>query len=140
MGWGIDITSALYQRTLLRRSRCRDTPSGGSGRDVLRSGRGGNAGGDLRATVAWQPSVQPFACRRVDRGCRARPRSTRRSSGRCGSCSGHRSSIPVFQAQSLRHDGSRSGTLYRVSSPFGGATNRSEQPNSSGQASLPNNE
>ena len=49
-----------------------DTTSWDPGHDVRQSRRGGSASATVRATVAWQPSVQPSACRRVDRGCPGR--------------------------------------------------------------------
>ena len=133
-------TLAVGRYTLERRYRCKGIPFRDSDHDDLRSGRGGNARADPQAVAAWIPSAQPCAYRRVDRGCRARPRSRRLSSGRCGSRSVRRSSIPVFLARSFRHDGSRSGNQHRGGNPSCGATNLSERPNWSGQASLPNNE
>ena len=98
-------------------------------------GAGGSAGATVRATVAWQPSVQRSACRRVDRGCPGRPRSRRLSSGRCGAGSGRRPCIPGVLAQLLRYDGSRSGSRYRTSSGYpGDATYLSVPRNSSGPA------
>ena len=93
--------------------RSTGTAWGGIGRGDRLSRRGGSADGGLRATVAWQPSVQPFACRRVDRGCPDRPRSKRQSSGGCGSRSGRRFAFPDVLALSLRYDGLRSGSRYR---------------------------
>ena len=106
-------THGLHQST--------DSPSGDSGRDDLRSVPWGNVGAGPRVTCGVQPSVQPSACRRVDRGYRARPRSRRLSSGRCGSRSGHRSAIPDGLARSLRHDGRRSGSRHQDGSLAGGA-------------------
>ena len=129
---------AVGRHTHVRHSRCRDNPSGDSGRGALQLRRGGNARAVPRAICAWQPSVQVFVCLRVDRGCRTRPRSRHLSSGRCGSCSVHQSSIQDGLALSFRLVGSRSGSRYRASSPACDATYLSERPNSSGRVSLQN--
>ena len=85
--------------------RSTGNPWGDIGRGALLSWRGGNADVALRVAVAWSASAQPFACRRVDRGCPARLRSRCLSSGRCGSRSGRLSAIPDVLALSFRHDG-----------------------------------
>ena len=135
------VIRAAGRHTHGQRRGCRGRLSGGSGRGDPRSGPWGIAGEVPRAVAAVMPSVQPCACRRVGRGCRARPRSRHLSSGRCGSCSGPRPSIPDGLPQPVRHDGRRSDNRSLTSSgyPFC-ATYRSERPNSPGLASLPNSE
>ncbi len=134
-----NFTSAAGRHTHGRRRGCKGNPSGDPGRDDRRSRRGDSAHAVPQAVVAWQPSAPLCACRRVDRGCRARPRSRRRWSGRCGSRSGRQSAIPDDLALSLRHGGSRSGSRYQISSGcHGDATYRSERPSLSGRASLQN--
>ena len=123
-----------------RRLRCRGNPSGDSDRDDPRSMHADSDGEGPLRVAGVMPSAQPCGCRRVDRGCPARPRSRHRSSGRCGSCNGHQSSIPDGLALSFRLVGSRSGSRCRASSPVGGATCLSERPSSSGRASLQNSE
>ena len=100
----------------------------GLSHDDRQSAHGGIAGVIVRATVGGPSSAPQCVCRRVDRGCRAHPRSRRLSSGRCGSCSGRRSCTPDGLAQFLRYDGRRSDSRYRASSPDGGAMCRSGQP------------
>ena len=111
------------------------SPSAGSGRGDRLSGRGGTPHAAVPAVSGVQSSVPWSLCRRVGRGCPARPRSTRLSSDCCGSRSGHQPSIPDGPALSVRYDGPRSGSL-SASTLSSCGTRQSAGPTRSGRAAL----